>query len=665
MVLVPGLGHHKGDRPATTPPGRRQARHALPTAVLAIRCRRCGAANPDLARFCVGCGRALAEPPEASRRLVTTLHCDIVNSTGLAECLDVEALHVALDAFFTTVTAAVHAQRGRIEKYAGDAVLAIWGLPHAAEDDAIRAVMAAVEMHRSLRDISGDLVARLGIGLDARIGVATGEAAVLGAMAGESLSVVGDAVNVAARLQGAAGPGEVLVTETTRQLVRASVVTEPIGELALKGKARGVAAHRVLRPSRPDDLDRGDPGCELVGRARELSAVEAAITAAQNERSGRLVVVRGEAGIGKSALIDQVAQRQAAHCAVQRASCRPKAGAGPLSEVTRAVRQLIAATTTARPILIIAEDLHLADAAVTADLEELLVASVGLPVCLLTSSRHDLDRMLPGHANRITMIELGALGPTESTELLHRALPGESATNLDIAELARRSCGNPMFLLELAHESVDLGRIPERAPAAIRSLVAARLDRLPRADRQTLGAAAVVGQHFTPRELAEALGVTVAPDLTRLANLDLIIAEGSAWRFAHVLVRDEVYDQMPRLARAEIHERLARHSAHLGDAEVARRHFDAARSSRLIVGGFEPFAAEPTRDPAEDLTRTGLDAPATAAAIAPCRRTAATRSARWAQVIRTADTAAGRATGVNGVSAAAGSASRRLLLAGG
>jgi predicted ATPase len=442
-------------------------------------------------------------------------------------------------------------------------------------------------------------------------------------------------------------------------------VTEPIGELALKGKARGVTAHRVLRPSHPDDPDRGGPRRELVGRARELGAVGAAITAAQNGRGGRLVVVRGEAGIGKSALIDEVAQRQAAHCSVLRASCRPRAGAGPLSEVTRSVRELVAATTTARPILIVAEDLHLADAAVTADLEELLAASVGLPICLLASSRHELDRMLPGQADRITVIELGALGPTESIELLHRALPGETATNLDVAELARRSYGNPMFLLELAHEAVVLGRIPERAPAAIRSLVAARLDRLTRSDRQTLGAAAVVGQHFTPRELAAALGVTVGPDLVRLAMLDLIVAEGSAWRFAHVLVRDEIYDQMPRLARAEIHERLARHSAHLGDAQVARRHFDAARRSRLIVGAFEPFAGESSGDPPGDLPRAGLDEPAAAAATVPCRRTAASRSARWARVIRTADAAASRVAGVNRVGAAAGSASRGLLLAGG
>jgi class 3 adenylate cyclase len=197
-------------------------------------CASCGAENPDRFRFCGSCGAALAGPEAASetRKTVTVVFCDVTGSTALGERLDPEALRALLARYFERMRAVVERHGGTVEKFVGDAVMAVFGVPTLHEDDALRAVRAAVEMRDAFP----------ALGIEGRIGVNTGEV-VTGTA--ERL-VTGDAVNVAARLEQAARPGEILVGAQTAALARDAVEVEELAPLELKGKSGGVPAFRLL-----------------------------------------------------------------------------------------------------------------------------------------------------------------------------------------------------------------------------------------------------------------------------------------------------------------------------------------------------------------------------------------------------------------------------------
>src|SRR6187200_1055666 len=198
-------------------------------------CPRCGRENADDARFCSACGAelAVAERQRESRKVVTVLFCDLVGSTALGESTDPEALRARMRRYFEDLRVILERHGGTVEKFVGDAVMAIFGIPTSHEDDALRAVRAASEMREAITEHR----------LEARIGINTGEVVVGGE--GQTL-VTGDAVNVAARLEQAAAAGEVLIGAETRLLVRDAVRVEPIEALALKGKSQPVEAFRLL-----------------------------------------------------------------------------------------------------------------------------------------------------------------------------------------------------------------------------------------------------------------------------------------------------------------------------------------------------------------------------------------------------------------------------------
>src|SRR5438093_6375702 len=205
-------------------------------------CPNCGAENREGAKFCDSCGAALAEvaPAREVRKTVTVLFCDVTGSTALGEKIDPESLRQVMSRYFETAKTIVERHGGTVEKFIGDAVMAVFGVPAVHEDDALRAVRAADELRAGLGELNDELEHSYGTRLELRMGVNTGEV-VTGT---EERLATGDAVNVAARLEQAAEPGEVLLGEETHRLVRGSIDCEPVEPVAAKGKSEPLVAYR-------------------------------------------------------------------------------------------------------------------------------------------------------------------------------------------------------------------------------------------------------------------------------------------------------------------------------------------------------------------------------------------------------------------------------------
>ena len=269
-------------------------------------CASCGYESERAFRFCPECGteRVISGHSRDQRKLVTVLFCDLAGSTALGETIDPERLRTVLARYFERMKMIVERHGGTVEKFIGDAVMAVFGVPTTHEDDALRAARAAVEMRDALSELR----------LEGRIGVMSGEV-VTGTT--ERL-VTGDPVNVAARLEQAARPGEVLIGQPTLALVGRAAEVEAIEPLVLKGKAEPVPAYRLLRvldtPARQHDT-------RFVGRERELATLDAAWQRVRSEQHCELVTVVGEAGVGKSRLVTEVLETIGA--TVVRGRCLP------------------------------------------------------------------------------------------------------------------------------------------------------------------------------------------------------------------------------------------------------------------------------------------------------------------------------------------------------
>jgi predicted ATPase/class 3 adenylate cyclase len=290
-------------------------------------CGACGAEARVGTQFCAACGHRLdlAVSKEEERKLVTVLFADLTGSTALGERLDPERLRVLLGEYFDAMAAVIESWGGKVEKFVGDAVMAVFGIPTVHEEDAERALCAALEMQSRLGELNPELAARHRVQLAVRIGVDTGE--VIAGTGGDQLMVTGDVVNVAARLQQSAEAGEVVVGGQTYLATRDTFRFEPLPVKTLKGKSLPVPAWRALEQVtlvRP----RGVPGLatRLVGRQRELSLLETLYRAAVEEARPRLITVLGPAGIGKTRLTEEfVAAANAGEVppAVYRGRCLP------------------------------------------------------------------------------------------------------------------------------------------------------------------------------------------------------------------------------------------------------------------------------------------------------------------------------------------------------
>ncbi len=287
------------------------------------RCPSCDEENADRARFCQNCATPLPEVDRASgevRKVVTIVFADVTGSTALGERLDPEALRRVMSRYFDRMAAVIEAHEGTVEKFIGDAVMAVFGIPRLHEDDALRAVRAAAGMNEALAELNAELERDHGFGLSARIGVNTGEV-VAGDPSAEQRLVTGDAVNVAARLEQAAVAGEILIGESTYRLVKDAVEVEPVEPLDLKGKSEPVPAFRLtnVRASGEGHARRLDS--PMVGREKELDLMQRALERAVAERTANLFTLLGPAGVGKSRLVLELLAGPAAGATVLRGRC--------------------------------------------------------------------------------------------------------------------------------------------------------------------------------------------------------------------------------------------------------------------------------------------------------------------------------------------------------
>jgi len=294
-----------------------------PYARVVLTCGNCGRESPDGFTFCPGCAAPLDEPiaPHEVRKTVTVVFCDVTGSTAMGERLDPESVRRLMSRYFSEMRTALERHGASVEKFIGDAVMAVFGVPQIHEDDALRAVRAAADMRQALLLLNKELERDYGVTLAARIGVNTGDV-VAGDPSGETL-VTGDAVNVAARLEQAAEPGEVLIGPKTLRLVRDAVYAEAVEPLELKGKSEPIAAFRLV------EVIAGAPGVArrldspMVGREWQLAQLREAFDSATADRSCRLVTVIGTPGVGKSRLAEEFVHGLHGRATVLRGRCLP------------------------------------------------------------------------------------------------------------------------------------------------------------------------------------------------------------------------------------------------------------------------------------------------------------------------------------------------------
>src|SRR5215468_1254304 len=298
------------------------------------RCPSCRSPCTPAAKFCRSCGTALAGGPAKTadeavgRKVVTIVFADLIGSTSLHERLDPESVSRVMDRYHRAVRVPVEAHGGTVVQLLGDGVMCAFGIPRVAEDDAIRAVRAAVAMHSAFREFVAEERAVLGtVGL--RVAVNTGEVVVTD----EYAAGIGDPLNVAARLQQEAHDGDVLIGEATERLVRDLVTLEPFGVLSLKGRAETVTAYRVVSLERPA----GASATPFVGRDDEIRRIMAAYDDAIATRRARLAVILGSPGLGKSRLMNEVARRIGDEATVLTAQCDATGGAtfAPIAKALR------------------------------------------------------------------------------------------------------------------------------------------------------------------------------------------------------------------------------------------------------------------------------------------------------------------------------------------
>jgi class 3 adenylate cyclase/tetratricopeptide (TPR) repeat protein len=500
---------------------------------------------------------------------VTVLFCDVVGSTALGESVDPEALQGLLARYFERMSAIVESHGGTVEKFIGDAVMAVFGVPVAHEDDALRACRAAVEMRGALPEL----------GIEGRIGVNTGEV-----LTGtEERLATGDAVNVAARLEQAAEPGEVLIGARTLGLVGPAVETGAERSLDLKGKSDPVAAHPLLAVR--DEAERSH-AYPFVGRERELQQLVDAWDRALAGPRCEFVTVVGDPGVGKSRLVGEALAQIDAR--VVRGRCLSY-GEGitywPVVEVAkqldalpsdeqaaRAVRSLLGENDAASgtdeiawgfrklleeqaPVVVCFDDIQWGEETFLDLVESTALLSPGGPLLLLCMARPELLDRRPGWP---TTLRLDPLPAKQADELVGAAVSEETR-----ARIVAASGGNPLFLTEMAALNEFGGEV--EVPQTLRALLAARLDQLDESERRVLERGAVEGELFH-RGTLQALApeeTEVTPRLAALVRRDLVrpdrpmLPNEDAYRFRHLLIRDAAYDALPKATRAELHRRFA------------------------------------------------------------------------------------------------------------
>ncbi|MGE5690820.1 MAG: AAA family ATPase [Pseudomonadota bacterium] len=584
------------------------------------------------------------------RKLATVLFVDIVDSTELVSESDPEVVRRRVERFFDRAARCIRAHGGTVEKFVGDAVMAAFGIPRAHEDDAVRAIRAALSILDEVRDL----------GLRARVGIESGEVVADASL--DSTFATGEAVNVAARLQQAAGPNEILVGPGAYRLAYGSVELESAGLRELRGRRDPVPVWRALglteRPLPPRD------GTPLVGRESELELLRHTYERAVRDRRAHVVTIYGEPGVGKSRLAREfVSTLEGATVLVGRSlpygegitywplaemvkgaagisdddapeeaqeklrvCCEDEEVADLLGlasgvldafdnersrqEIQWAVREWAETLASEQPLVLGFEDIHWAEEPLLDLIEHLAGWVRESPLLIVCLARPELLDQYPGWGGgrmRALSIELEPLGRADAEDLAEALLADEPLTRELLRDILDKTEGNPLFLEETVR-MITQGEDghAEGIPDTLQALIAARIDLLPAAQKTLLQRASVIGRTFWHGAL-----IDLSPDVEdvdeaveELLLRDFVLREARstlsgdrAYRFKHVLIREVAYSGLPKAARAEHHRRFAgwlRERAGDELLEIRAYHLDRAAALTAELDGAPPpeLAAE-------------------------------------------------------------------------
>lgn len=582
-------------------------------------CGNCGVAVSATARFCKGCGAPLdggAGPVAAgpTRKTVTVMFADLAGSTAFEEAVDAETAREVIGRYHDLLRSTAQRHRAGVTKYIGDGFMGVWGVPEVGADDAEHAVEAALELQESFIGLASQVADVHGVNLALRVAVNTGEV-VVGA---NDADLVGDALNVGARLESECPHGQVVVGEETWRSTRGRYRYDPMGRMQVKGRSSPVAVYQWSGRS-----TEASDSIAFVGRADELRRIQAVFDEAVDNAAARLITIIGDPGVGKSRLAAEFisahpdARIVRANCAVEgtpaltpivellrsrdieadvpagtpererivRALTGMAAGiAGSVEETFWALRRFAEILAAERPLIIVFDDIHWADSLLLDFIEHLAEWARGVPVLMIGLARPEIRETRPelvAVGGCVTeAVRLSGLEPSATAELAAQVLGSEQLPVELLGRLPSSTGGNPLFVRELVGMLVHDGVLVPRPdgwrltvdvdaiaiPPTIQALLASRLERLNAADRRVLEVASVVGTDFSPAAVCALTGLGRAETqaaLDRLRRHDLAQPTGTysgdepVWRFHHVLIRDVAYRRLLKSDRAELHETLA------------------------------------------------------------------------------------------------------------
>jgi class 3 adenylate cyclase/tetratricopeptide (TPR) repeat protein len=573
------------------------------------------------------------------RKLATVLFVDVVDSSGLVTGSDPEVVRRRVSTFFDQVSRCIESHGGTVEKFAGDAVMAAFGVPTAHEDDAERAIKAALEILDS-------------VDLPARIGVESGEVVTEDTT---STFATGEAVNLAARLQQNAAPNQILVGPGAHRLTLGRIETEEIGPVEVRGRAEPIWAWAAI------SADGRSPArvaiTPVVGRDHELELLENTYVRAARDRRAHLFTVYGEPGVGKTRLVNEfleslegatilhgralpygesitywplaemvknvagIADDDPLDVAVEklRECCPAEAVADLLGlatgvleavhgersqqEIAWAAREWAQLMAQTQPLVLVFEDIHWAEEPLLELIEHITEWVREGPLLIVCLARPELLDIRPnwgGGRVRATAIELSPLGPEDSERLIEALSDGIEVSIETRRLLLEKTEGNPLFLEEVMRNVEECGEdeAAETIPDTVQALIAARIDRLPADSKAALQRASVIGRTFWGGAIAHLANAEVYDALNDLLLRDMIVGETrstisgeSGYRFKHVLIRDVAYSSLSKSRRAEYHARFSEWlKERAGDEllEIRAHHLDHAAALMAELDGAPP-----------------------------------------------------------------------------